>query len=62
MRDMAVMNDTAGKPEMLLTGSAQAAFERIGGIRVFISLSHEKEAVLAMCVIEGDQLVTKTDK
>lgn len=54
LRDMAVMNNAAGKPEMLLTGSAQAALERLGGTKVFISLSHEKEAVLAMCVIEAE--------
>ena len=54
LRDMAVMNNPLGKPEMQLTGSAKAALERLGGTRVFISLSHEKEAVLAMCVIEGD--------
>ena len=54
LRDMAVMNNPLGKPEMQLTGSAKAALQRIGGTRVFISLSHEKTAVLAMCVIEGD--------
>ena len=54
LRDMAVMNNPLGKPELQLTGSAKAALERLGGTRVFISLSHEKEAVLAMCVIEGD--------
>ena len=61
LRDMAVMNNSLGKPEMRLTGSARAAFERIGGTRVFISLSHEKEAVLAMCVIEGDPAVAEVD-
>ncbi len=54
LRDMAVMNNAVGKPEMCLAGSARAALERSGGSRVFISLSHEKEAVIAMCVIERD--------
>ena len=53
LRDMAVMNDSVGKPELRLEGSAQAAFERFGGSRVFISLTHERSAVLAMVVIEG---------
>ena len=53
LRDMAVMNNPLGKPEMRLIGSAEAALQQIGGTRVFISLSHEKQAVLAMCVIEG---------
>ena len=55
LRDMAVMNNALGKPELQLTGSAQAALQRAGGKRVFISLSHEKQAVLAMCVIESDR-------
>jgi holo-[acyl-carrier protein] synthase len=55
LRDVAVMNNAVGKPEMQLTGSAKAALQRIGGTRVFISLSHEKTAVLAMCVIECDR-------
>ena len=54
LKDMAVMNNPLGKPELQLTGSAKAALQRLGGTRVFISLSHEKTAVLAMCVIEGD--------
>ena len=59
LRDMAVMNNELGKPEMQLTGSARAALQRLGGTRVFISLSHEKEAVLAMCVIEGDRAASE---
>jgi holo-[acyl-carrier protein] synthase len=61
LRDMAVMNNVRGKPDLRLIGSARAAFERIGGTRVFISLSHEREAVLAMCVIEGDPAVAEVD-
>ena len=53
LRDMAVMNDPAGKPELRLLGSARAAFERSGGSRVLVSLAHERVAVLAMVVIEG---------
>lgn len=56
LRDMAVLNNADGKPELQLTGSAEAALQRAGGERVFISLSHEKEAVLAMCVIESDHV------
>ena len=52
--DMAVMNDALGKPEFRLEGSALAAFERVGGTRVFVSLSHERSFALAMVVIEGD--------
>ena len=36
------MNNPLGKPELQLTGSAKAALQRLGGTRVFISLSHEK--------------------
>lgn len=61
LRDMAVMNNPLGKPELRLIGTAAAALRQIGGTRVFISLSHEQEAVLAMCVIEGDREVAGGD-
>ena len=57
LRDMAVLNNSVGKPEMMLEGTAKKAFEQLGGERVFISLSHEKQAVIAMCVIEGSVVI-----
>ena len=54
LRDVYVSNDELGKPALQLEGSARAALERIGGSRVFISLTHEQDNAIAMIVIEGD--------
>jgi holo-[acyl-carrier protein] synthase len=53
LRDIAVLNDSGGKPVMLLTGSAEAAFQELGGARIVVSLSHERDNALAVVLIEG---------
>jgi holo-[acyl-carrier protein] synthase len=54
LRDIAVLNDSHGKPFMMLTGGAEAAFKDFGGSRLVCSLSHEKDNALAVVLIEGD--------
>ncbi len=54
LRDIAVLNDSHGKPVMMLTGGAEAAFKDFGGNRLVCSLSHEKDNALAVVLIEGD--------
>jgi holo-[acyl-carrier protein] synthase len=54
LRDIAVLNDSHGKPFMMLTGAAEAAFKDFGGSRLVCSLSHEKDNALAVVLIEGD--------
>ena len=54
LREVWVVNDGLGKPEIHLTGGAARAMARIGGSRVFVSLTHEQEHAIAMVVIEGD--------
>ncbi|MGA2765495.1 MAG: holo-ACP synthase [Spirochaetia bacterium] len=54
LRDIAVLNDSHGKPVMMLTGAAEAAFKDFGGSRLVCSLSHEKDNALAVVLIEGD--------
>ena len=53
LRDIAVLNDSNGKPFMMLTGAAEAAFKDVGGHRLVCSLSHERDNALAMVIIEG---------
>lgn len=53
LREVAVLNDSNGKPFMVLTGSAEAAFTEFGGKRIAVSLSHEKDNALAVVIIEG---------
>jgi holo-[acyl-carrier protein] synthase len=54
LRDVAVLNDSHGKPVMMLTGSAEAAFKDFGGNRIVVSLSHERDNALAVVLIEGE--------
>ncbi|HTZ51635.1 MAG TPA: holo-ACP synthase [Spirochaetia bacterium] len=53
LKEIAVLNDSNGKPFMMLTGAAEAAFKDCGGHRLVCSLSHERDNALAMVIIEG---------
>jgi len=53
LKDIMVVNDKNGKPEIKLFGTAQKALEIYGVNRVHVSLSHEKENAVAMIVLEG---------
>jgi holo-[acyl-carrier protein] synthase len=55
LREIAVLNDSTGKPFMMLTGSAETAFKDFGGSRLVCSLSHERENALAVVIIEGER-------
>lgn len=52
LKEVQVMNNHAGKPEMLLHGNAREALRRHGGGRVHLSLTHEIDNAIAMVVIE----------
>ncbi len=53
LRDVWVVNDALGKPELHVSGTAARALARIGGKRLWLSLTHEQENAIAMVVIEG---------
>jgi len=52
LKDIMVLNKENGKPYLLLSGTAQKAFENSGANRAHLSLSHEKENAIAMIVLE----------
>jgi holo-[acyl-carrier protein] synthase len=54
LREIAVLNDSSGRPFMVLTGRAEEAFKELGGRRIAMSLSHEKDNALAVVIIEGE--------
>jgi holo-[acyl-carrier protein] synthase len=54
LRDIAVLNDSNGKPFMMLTATAERAFKDFGGDRIVVSLSHEKDNALAVVLIERE--------
>ena len=53
LREVQVVNDPAGKPEIRLHGRAEATFARFGGKQIHLSLTHELDNAIAMVVIEG---------
>lgn len=53
LRDICVMNDKHGKPEMHLYGRAEQVFKSIGGGKIFISLTREHDYAFAVVIIEG---------
>lgn len=53
LKEVQVVNDKMGKPEILLHGQAIETFRRFGGKSIHLSLSHELDNAMAMVVIEG---------
>ncbi|SEW54804.1 holo-ACP synthase [Chitinophaga arvensicola] len=51
--EIEIRNDAAGKPEVFLIGNGAAKYELLGIKKIWVSLSHEKSAAVAMVIIEG---------
>jgi holo-[acyl-carrier protein] synthase len=51
-KDMKVVNDQLGKPELRQSGRAQEMFEGAGLKSCFLSLSHDAGCAIAMVVLE----------
>lgn len=51
--EIEVRNDTAGRPEIFLIGNGANKYELLGIKKIWVSLSHEKSAAVAMVIIEG---------
>ena len=54
LRDIQVLNEPNGKPQILLHDSALEKFHMINGKKIHLSLTHEKLYALAFLIIEGD--------
>jgi len=52
LRDIQVVNDRYGKPDIVLHGGAEEHFEAMGGKRLHLSLTHESDNAIAIVVIE----------
>lgn len=52
LKDIRVINNYNGKPEISVYGSAREALLNIGGKRVHLSMTHEKNNAVAMVIIE----------
>ena len=51
--DVEIINDELGKPEIILSGNVLNVFNRMGGKKVHVSLSHIKATAIAYVIIEG---------
>ena len=52
-RDIEVVHDPLGKPDLLLHNQAQRLLEAVEASRTWLSLSDERESALAVVVLEG---------
>lgn len=52
LKDIEVIPDKNGKPELKLRATALKAFEKSGGGKVFLSLSHDSVFSIAQVIIE----------
>lgn len=52
LRDIQVVNDRYGKPDILLHGEAALRFAKMGGKRLHLSLTHESDNAIAIVAIE----------
>ena len=53
-QDVEVVNDSFGKPNIILNGEAQQRAELMGVQKVMVSLSHTKQHAVACVVLVGD--------
>lgn len=53
LKDISVIRNADGKPELALVNTAKCAFELSGAKRIHLSLSHEKEYAAAIVILEN---------
>lgn len=51
-RDIVVVNDKSGKPELRLHGKARTFFDRLSADRIHLSITHSKEHATAIVIFE----------
>ena len=51
VRDIEIVRTSSGAPEVLLHKGARERYESLGGTSLSISLTHEGDLAIAMCVI-----------
>lgn len=54
LKEVAVINDANGRPEIRLEGKALQAFERAGGGSIHLSMTHEGDNAVAVVIIEKE--------
>jgi holo-[acyl-carrier protein] synthase len=52
LKDIMVINQHNGRPEIQVLGTARSALEKTGANRLHVSLTHERDNAIAMVVLE----------
>lgn len=52
LAEIVVVHDALGCPGYRLTGAALEKLRQLGGARAFLSLTHEGDSAVAVCVLE----------
>lgn len=52
LKDIQVVSNHNGKPDICVHGTAKTAFEASGAQYIFISMTHERDNAVAMVVLE----------
>ena len=52
LKDIQVVSDHNGKPDIRVYGTAAAALEASGASSIFLSMTHERDNAVAMVVLE----------
>ncbi len=53
-KEIEVRHKESGKPYLVFHGRARKRFETMGGVRSYLSISHEKTHTIAIVIIEGE--------
>jgi len=51
-KDISVVNNKTGKPDLVLTGNARAVFERLGADAIHLSITHSRRYATAVVIFE----------
>lgn len=51
-KDIVVVNDRSGRPELELHGKAKTLFEQLPGERIHLSITHDREHATAIVIFE----------
>jgi holo-[acyl-carrier protein] synthase len=51
-RDIVVVNDKSGKPELTLHGNAKMFFEKLTADRIHVSITHDRQHATAVVIFE----------
>jgi len=53
VKNIEILRNTDGAPYVILHGNGLAEFEKLGGSKIFLSISHSKESAVAYALLEG---------